>query len=348
MSSSKIIFLELVKAGLWEQKVRLLPYDKADYSEVLQLAQEQSVVGLVAAGVNHADAVPYETKLKFLGLASQIQQRNEAMNCFIAELAQKMQSAGITSILVKGQGVAQCYERPLWRTSGDVDLLFDAENYEKAKRLLLPMSSKRKEEGRYSKHIGLSIGPWYVELHGRLPTGLSARVDKEVDAVQEDTFENKHIRVWNNGGTDVALPDADNDVFFVFTHFIKHFYKEGMSLRQICDWCRLLWTYKDSLNRGLLESRIHRAGLLQEWKAFAALAVDYLGIPAEEMPLYDNNDRWHKKGEKIINVIMEGTHGKMRDTLYAARIFPCNTLRFLPAIFFNVNLLKVKERILKI
>ena len=89
------------------------------------------------------------------------------------------------------------------------------------------------------------------------------------------------------------LPSPDNDVFFLFTHFIKHFYKEGMNLRQICDWCRLLWTFKDSLNRGLLEKRIRKVGLMSEWKAFAALAVDSFGMPAETMPMYDSRFMVH-------------------------------------------------------
>ena len=44
-------FLTLVKAGLWEKEVRLLSSDGVDFSCVYKLAQEQSVVGLVAAGL---------------------------------------------------------------------------------------------------------------------------------------------------------------------------------------------------------------------------------------------------------------------------------------------------------
>ena len=118
------------------------------------------------------------------------------------------------------------------------------------------------------------------------------------------------VRVWKNGETDVFLPAPDEDVFFVFTHFIKHFYKEGMNLRQICDWCRLLWTYRDSLNHGLLEKRIRKAGLTSEWKAFAALAVNYLGMPIDAVPLLDvrclkEDGRWKRKADKICTFILE-------------------------------------------
>ena len=325
-----------------------MPIEEIDYSEVLRLAQEQSVVGLVAAGIEHVDAVPYETKLKFLGLASQIQQRNEAMNRFIAELVQKMQSAGITPLLVKGQGVAQCYDRPLWRTSGDVDLLFSKTEFNKAVDFFSKISNtKVVQDAEYTKSFGVMIEPWFVEIHGTLRNVLSTKMDMMIDTVQGDTFNNEKVRGWRNEGVDVLLPRADNDVFFVFVHFVRHFYKEGVCLRQICDWCRLIWTFRKNLDIRILESRIRMAGLLQEWKAFASLAVDYMGMPEEAMLLYDNSIRWHKKGNRIINVLLEGSHGKVRDTISIMKIFPWNTIRFLPAIFFNLNWLKVRERILR-
>ena len=266
------------------------------------------------------------------------------MNQFIEKLVGKMRDADIYTLLVKGQGVAQCYEKPFWRSSGDVDLLLSDSNYKKAKDFLLPLSTDNKPDERYSKHLGMNIDQWYVEIHGTLRTGLSGRVDKVVDEVHKDVFYNGNVRSWNNGETQIFLPSPDNDVFFVFTHFIKHFYKEGMNLRQICDWCRLLWTYKDSLNHELLESRIRKAGLMSEWKAFAALAVEYLGMPVEVMTLYDV--RGKKKAEQILKHILKGEpYSVIRDTWAIAKIFPWNTIKFSPAIFFNVNGLKIKERL---
>ncbi len=344
-------FLALLRTGLWETNVQLQHFGKVEYKEVMRLAEEQSVVGLVTAGMEHAQdiKVPQEWVLQFIGQSLQIEQQNQAMNSFISGLIEKMRKADIYSILVKGQGVAQCYEKPLWRAPGDVDLLLSESNYEKAKGFLLPLASDHKPDERYSKHLGMNINQWYVEIHGTLRTGLSSRIDREVDAVQKDVFYGGNVRSWMNGKTTVFLPSPDNDVFFVFTHFIKHFYKEGMNLRQICDWCRLLWTFRDSLDHGLLELRIKKAGLMSEWKAFAALAVDYLGMPVEAMPLLNENDNQnHKKAERLVELILLGYSGnKIKDTYYLAKIFLWKALCYLPSIFLNVNWLKIKERVFK-
>ena len=118
-------FLALVRAGLWEKDVQLSSYGDIDFKEVYRLAEEQSVVGLVAAGIEHIVdiKIPKEDALQFVGQSLQLEQQNTAMNHFIGVIVDKMRAAGIYTLLVKGQGIAQCYERPLWRSCGDVDFL---------------------------------------------------------------------------------------------------------------------------------------------------------------------------------------------------------------------------------
>jgi hypothetical protein len=348
LKNNQEILLALIKTGLWETEGQFSSTEGVDWDEVYRLASEQSVLGVVLAGIEHLIVKPpQELLLQMIGEVQMIEQTNKAMNQFIEKLVGGMRKADIYTLLVKGQGIAQCYERPLWRQSGDVDLLLSEDNYQKAKHYLLPLCTDQKNEERYSQHLGLNIDQWYVEIHGSLRTGLSGRVDKEVDANQRNVFYDGQVRSWNNGNTQVFLPAPDNDVFFVFTHFIKHFYKEGMGLRQVCDWCRLMWTYKDTLNHELLEKRIKRAGLMSEWKAFAALAIEYLGMPVEAMPLYDVTGKKDEvRGKKLIAFILAGYSGnKMKDTMQIAKIFPWKTLWYSPSIFLNVNWLKVRERL---
>ena len=348
-NNNQYVFFELIRAGLWEKEARLSSYGVIGFPSILVMAEEQGVIGLVAAGLEHVVDIklPKKDVIQFIGRVTQLEQRNTAMNYFIGVIVDKMHDAGINTLLVKGQGVAQCYERPMWRPSGDVDFLLDKENYQKAKDFLLPLSSGSKHEERYSQHFGISIDPWYVEIHGTLRTGLSGRVDKMVDAVQNEVFLKKRVRTWKNGETQVFLPAPNHDVFLVFTHFIKHFYKEGVCLRQVCDWVRLLWSYRSVIDVSGLELWIKRAGLMNEWKAFASLAVEYLGMPVESMPLYSDNRKWIVKANRIkMFIFNSGGRHKVYYTFAIAKIFPWSTLRFSPSIFLNVNWLKIKERIL--
>lgn len=307
LDNNQQAFFVLVRAGLWETEVRLAPFEKVDFHEVYRLAEEQSVVGLVAAGLEHVVDVklPQEVALTFVGSTLQLEQRNLAMNSYINVLNKRLELAGIHSVLIKGQGVGQCYERPSWRTCGDIDLLLDAKSYENAKTLLFPMAENVEKEYSYFKHVGMTLDGWEVELHGTFQSRLSKRIDNEIDKIQEGVFKDNGSRIWHNGKEDILLPSPDADVIFVFTHILHHYFFEGIGLRQFCDWCRLLWTYRSELNLSLLESRLRKMGLMTEWKAFGAFAVEYLGMPSDAMPLFSDDAKWKKKASKISVFVLE-------------------------------------------
>jgi len=316
---NKKAFFKLVQAGLWQKEVSLASYGNVNYDEIYRLAQDQSVVGLVAAGLEKVldVKVPQSIALTMAGEMLQLEQRNRAMNAFVAELIGRLRKEDMYTLLVKGQGIAQCYEKPLWRACGDVDLLLSDQNYQKAFRVLSPLATMVEEENSYNKHLAMTLNGWSVELHGTLRSGLWNKLDREIDKVQNAVFLGETVRSWMNGKTQVFLPRADEDVFFVFSHILQHFFKEGIGLRQICDWCRLMWTYRDSLNHGLLESRIKKAGVMTEWKSFAALAVDYLGMPVEAMPLYSDDKKWKRKAVRVMEFVLEtGNFGHNRDYSY--------------------------------
>lgn len=322
MENNQKAFFELLRAGLWEEEVRLSPYKDIAFSAILKLAEEQSVVGLVVAGLEHVVdvKVPQQLALQFAGQSIQLERRNKAMNSFVAKLISKLREEEIYTLLVKGQGIAQCYERPLWRTCGDVDLYLSKDNYEKTKKLLLPKATNIEKEEKKRLHLGMTVEGWVVELHGTMHTKLSRRMNRVADEVHSDLFYNGNVRSWNDSGVPVFLPSANNDVIIIFNHIINHLFLEGVGLRQICDWCRLLWTYKDSLNYGLLEQRIKRAGLVSEWKAFYNLASRYLGMPDLGEGIMASDSRFDKKADRIMGYVLEsGNFGHNRDVSYRAK-----------------------------
>ena len=321
LSHNQEAFLALVRAGLWENEVRLSLFKCIDYSAIYQFAEEQTVVGLVAAGLEHVVdvKVPQKHALSFVGATLQLEQKNSAMNKFIGELVENLRQRDVYTLLIKGQGNAQCYKRPLWRSCGDVDLFLSDENYQKATTILSAKAFITEEEISYKQHRAFYIDEWEVELHGSLKGGLWHCLNRTLDEVKKAVVCEGNVRSWMNGNTQVFLLGENEDIFFVFAHILQHFFVEGIGLRQICDWCRLLWTYKDSLKLDLLETRIKNSKVMSEWKVFASLAVDYLGMPKDAMPFYSSNKKWGWKAKKIIdNILKTGSFGHNRDMAYIA------------------------------
>lgn len=370
-SSSNIqAFFLLVRAGLFrctEGADTLLRRD-VDWDKVYQLAVEQCVVGLLTEGIealrnempgkDFSRLLQQSRSLRLEAKTLYLEQRNVAMNQFVAKLINGMQRRDIRALLLKGQGVAQCYEKPLWRTCGDVDLLVWSKHYQKAKEQLLPFASCYGDEHAYKKHYAMVIGPWMLELHGSLRCGFSARVDRELDIICNEAFSDGNVTTWTVEGVEVPMLGQENNVLYVFVHFLNHFYKGGVGIRQVCDWCRLLWSYRDRLNLSALEMRLKKMGLLSEWRAFGAYAVEYLGMPVEAMPFYSDDVRWKRKARRIQRfILMTGNMGNNRkkpqgnvsiqarklmavlqrigDLAHHLTIFPLDTLRFLPRIFLT-------------
>lgn len=355
------VFYTVLRAGLWEKDVLLSSFESIDFYEVYRLAEEQSVLGLMAAGIEHVKdyRIPQDITLQFVGQTIQLEQRNQSMNHFIVKLISKLRAASVYTLLVKGQGVAQCYERPLWRTCGDIDLFLSEENYYKAKQVLKPLAQSVENEVDYDKHLGMTIGSWVVELHGNLRSGLSRRIDKCLDSIKHDTFYNGYVRSWINDSTTIFLLGVNNDVIYVFSHILQHFYKGGVGLRQICDWCRLLWFNRERIDKSKILKSLKEMGLVTEWKAFGAYAHHYLGMPIEAIPLYDDSEKWVKKANRInIFILQAGNFGHNRDTSYYSnysylrrkaksmairfndlldhvKLFPLNALKFFPLIVYN-------------
>lgn len=318
------IFLELVRSGLWGTEVRLTSNGEIDWLTLSQLAEKQSVVGLVTAGLGQVKdvKVPKEWSLRFIGNTLQIELRNKEMNGFVANLVADMRKTGISTLLVKGQGLAQCYEKPLWRACGDVDLYLSKDNYQQAKEFLIPKASHVDGEDNKQMHQGMTIDGWVVELHGTMHGEISRRMNKGLDEVHHAIFYDGSVRSWNNNGVQVFLPSADNDAIIVFTHFLQHFFVEGVGLRQICDWCRLLWKYRDVIDVRLLEKRLDMMGLTSEWKVFGTLAVKMLGMPPEAMPLLGDNDSHNlsKKAKRVLKRVMKsGNFGHNNDLSYRSK-----------------------------
>lgn len=357
-------FWELLRAGLWGTAVHPLALEGLDFNRIYQIAQEQSVVGIISAGIDWVQKnelifeIPSEVLFQFIGDTIKLEQRNKSMNFFVAELIKKLRTKGVINvILLKGQGIAQCYEQPLWRSSGDVDLLLNEEDFSKSRAFLTQLASHVETENTYEQHLAMTIDSWIVELHGNLRSGLSRRIDTELDEIKKESFNGRAMRTWVNDDTQVQLLKLENDAIYVFTHILGHFYKGGIGLRQLCDWCRLLWAYKDSIDLVLLESRIRKMNLMTEWKAFGALAVEYLGMPVEAMPFFDA--RYRTKGDHIMSFVLEvGNFGHNRDMSYYnnypfllrkavsflrrcgdlirhARVFPIDSLRFFPFMLIN-------------
>ena len=295
MDQAQSLFFTLLRSGLWGTVPDVSSFRPSaeDWKDVLRIAKEQTVIGLVAEGAALCPSgfVPEAVGLRLIGLCESIRRRNAQTNSVIASLVALFAEDGIPLFLLKGQGVACCYLKPELRMPGDIDLFVLPEDYQQSKKTLSKIGVRDEGEGLDKLHYGAMHGDLEIEIHGTVHTSLGNRINGCLDDMQRELFEAESCRslecTGKDGSVRMKLPSPDFDALFVFIHLLQHFFCGGLGLRQLCDWARLLHCYRDSVDVPKLEARLKRMGVTSEWKAFMSFIVNYLSLPEEDAILLD-------------------------------------------------------------
>ena len=127
----KELLFDLIRVTIGRQNSLSMIPSSEEWQELFQLSQKHAIAGVTFAGVRKLQqdgvSIPSDVYWQWLGLTSQIQQRNEVMNAHCVEVCNKLQQAGFKTCILKGLGIAQLYgsELSLLRQSGDIDLWVD-------------------------------------------------------------------------------------------------------------------------------------------------------------------------------------------------------------------------------
>ena len=70
----------------------------------------------------------------------------------------------------------------------------------------------------------------------------------------------------------------------------------------------------------LLARRLGEMGLVAEWQAFGAFAVEWLGMPEEAMPFFERGRSGSRKARQICRVVLDaGNFGHNKDNSYRTK-----------------------------
>lgn len=292
----------LLRLSLWN-----LPYDvsisSVEIRQLISCAEKQAVSGLVIDSLFKKDVrMEQEVLFEAIGFLEQIKQENKKMNQDVAAFARLMDSSNVDYLVVKGQTIAALYPEPYIRMSGDVDFLIKDYAYtskvlRKQWDVVLPTQMAEKE-------IAFTHNGTLYELHTYLI----------------DFGSNKHKQYWEKqlsesnpssimiDGEEVKVMDPTLYVTYVFLHLFFHFVKEGLGLRQLCDWAVIMQHYAEKIEIERLTEILNKIGLLKAFCAFGTILVDKLGMKDFPLPL---TERDRKLQSKILADIMRsGNFGR--------------------------------------
>lgn len=316
MERHEEVFFSLLRSGLWGGAPEI-PEGFGDWGKVARLAKSQSVLGVVG-DVMLSDkriaaqlSAEMKTKIKTFIMANMM--THGKLNGVLVNVVSHLSAAGIRSVLLKGQGLAQYYPKPELRQCGDIDLYVGLERYADSYDVVKPLATQIDDRKalEVGKHYDFFVGKVAVEMHrysDRYPTPKLDRIYHEVSlkGLNEDL-----VPLMFSGQT-VYTPSDEYNAFYIFSHLFHHFLINGLGARQLCDWMLFLRARSSHIDMSSLETILRRLDMLKPWQAFGCVLVKYFGMPAESFPFYDSAQE-HKADNIVRRLLDEGNFGKERD-----------------------------------
>lgn len=196
-----------------------------------------------------------------------------------SELHELMTANDMPYVAMKGFASAMYYPEPSLRSTGDVDFLVNAEELERAGKLLesdgFVVDHGDEDDGIHIAYTRPPMSIW--ELHrsvNGVPSGevgekIQQEMDRAIDTAGLVSLEEVTCRV----------PDKLHHGLIMLLHTASHLTSEGVGLRHLCDWVVFASALSDGEFREIFEKKLKRFGLWRFAQALTLLGIRYLGAP---------------------------------------------------------------------
>lgn len=231
------LFFELIQIAVGIRKIFSRNPSAKEWEYLYEFAERQAILGICFSAVKRLEKQKASLStvlfMKWLAVTAKIQQCNEMMIQRCRELQVLLKSAGFQSCILKGQDYARYYNNlELLRQAGDIDIWVNNRNE------VIEFARRNNIE---NDHINIKNSDIHfysdvkVEVHFR-PSWMyfpiyDKRLYRWISQYSFDEFETK------NG---MVVPPIDFSLVYAIIHIYRHFFDEGIGLRQIVDYYFIL------------------------------------------------------------------------------------------------------------
>lgn len=242
-NSIELLFFELIRISLGNEECLSHSPTSEEWHMLFSMAKKQSLIGICFAGVNKLSQqkqnIPQKLYHTWLGMATMIQQRNEIVNRQCSELQRKLSDDGERFCILKGQAAGIRYSNGLnmLRHPGDIDVWMTGGQMHVLEYVnkFFPTNAVTGTHVQFNLFDVTKVELHYVPI--RLFNRYANRRLQKWLRTQEET-QLKHSIPFGEGILNV--PTDEFDLVYMLLHIYKHFFNEGVGLRQLMDYYFLL------------------------------------------------------------------------------------------------------------
>ncbi len=296
MERSKSQLLELIRCALWGGDLDTALFEEGvNWTAVLQLAKQQTLLGLVAIAVEELPLSLRPTRSDGLRLHQMVslnrQYRGHQVEV-LSKLLDIVKRAGVERpVLLKGLGVGVNYPDPTSRQCGDIDLYVGERYYFGIWDLICSELNIEKDESHCDHHFDFDFMGSSIEIHryATAPNSVAFR-SREFMEWCVSQLEGDELREVVIDGVKLYLPPYNFDFIFIFYHTWRHFLTGGVGLRQLCDWSCYVTAFSDKVDQKEVKRLIDHFRLKKMISLFATIAVKALGVDRDKFFGYADID----------------------------------------------------------
>lgn len=214
-----------------------------DWNELYALVRTQGIASIAMQGLQtlmdirdyKPSGVDVKTKLKWYGLAKTIENTHEKQLQSAKDLAKIWHEKGIRILVLKGFAFADYYPIPSQRPASDMDCYLCGK-YEEGNGVIEKLGIKVAREDY--RHSTFQYKDVFVENHKICTTVRGGKQRKLFERYLRGLLKNEPTRLMKDSYLEIPC-DRFNALFFL-QHSHRHFLREGITLRYICDWAMIL------------------------------------------------------------------------------------------------------------
>ena len=241
MDSKIINFLNLIKVSLSTGHASDFPVlSVSEWCDMFVLARKQALIGVLSDAFDKLPVncrPPKDVLLKWLSAVEYIRRRNVKLNQVVYDVEALCHANGFEGCVLKGQGVAQLYPHPELRMSGDIDIWV----YGKRDEIIEFVRNRATTTHSVYHHAdGFEVDDVDVEVHF-------------TPSYMANPFANARLQNWINKEAKIQfknclsiekklihVPTLAFNRVFILHHIFRHFFYEGIGLRQLMDFYYVL------------------------------------------------------------------------------------------------------------
>ena len=302
MNNIRNIFTDIVKNSLTDRSLCTVvsaDLPGAEYAELVRLAKIHKISALIYDEFRKLSICPPALMQKIEASALTTVNTSFDLLYISKDISDRFANASIPAVLIKGITAASYYPQPLYRKSGDIDILVSESRLDDAVKVCDEIGYSVKEIQRAHHHVvmGKSGSP-DIELHTMISEPFDDKrvnglLKKQVSGLFEDfedekkCFQNKDIL----GINFTMLSDAYM-AYELLLHMLQHYLRSGFGIRLLCDWVEL-WNSKEceSAASEYLEL-VKECGIKGFSDMITCVCIKYLGLDKHAASLLNINTKF--------------------------------------------------------